>query len=394
LLGNGDGTFQPTASYGTGGRDVRSIAVADLNGDGKLDLAVANSYDPNKNYRGSVGVLLGKGDGTFQPVTDYYTNSTYVSQVAAAELTGDGRPELALGEEAGVTVMLNNSAPNGSFDTLTTSGSPSFINQPVTFTASSRLGKSAPDGERVTFYDGTTAIGKASTANGVATLSTSSLSARSHSIKAIYPGDASLRPSAVSVRQVVTLYPTTTTLTSYPNPSNYGQSLNLTAQVRVTSSSAPTGWVSFKNGTTPVGAARVNAAGIATLAKTTLPLGSNSITAMYNGDTTNARSPSSAIVQTVNQAQITMTVKSWENPSKLGHSVLFTSTLTSNGGLPNRQTVAFSYNGNSLGTATIIGGKASLWISTLPVGSDVVTATYAGDANHSSAMASLTQTVN
>jgi hypothetical protein len=66
LLGQGDGTFQDPVSYATGGTDVASAAVGDFNGDGILDLAVANLGDS-----GSVGVLLGNGDGIFQPVTTY-----------------------------------------------------------------------------------------------------------------------------------------------------------------------------------------------------------------------------------------------------------------------------------------------------------------------------------
>ena len=42
LLGNGDGTFQTAVSYGTGGYQPYSVAVADVNGDGKPDLVVAN----------------------------------------------------------------------------------------------------------------------------------------------------------------------------------------------------------------------------------------------------------------------------------------------------------------------------------------------------------------
>jgi hypothetical protein len=58
LLGNGDGTFQPAVSYGVGSLP-NSIAVGDFNGNGKTDLAVAN-------LDSAVSILLGKGDGTFQ----------------------------------------------------------------------------------------------------------------------------------------------------------------------------------------------------------------------------------------------------------------------------------------------------------------------------------------
>ena len=60
LLGNGDGSLQLPQSYqvGTG---TRGVAIADLDGDQKLDIVAANSYDDN------ISVLLGNGDGTFQP---------------------------------------------------------------------------------------------------------------------------------------------------------------------------------------------------------------------------------------------------------------------------------------------------------------------------------------
>src|SRR6516162_5915217 len=58
LLGKGDGTFQPALNIATGYRP-QSLAVGDLNGDGKLDIVTANAND--------VSVLLGNGDGTFQP---------------------------------------------------------------------------------------------------------------------------------------------------------------------------------------------------------------------------------------------------------------------------------------------------------------------------------------
>ena len=65
LLGNGDGTFQQAMAYDSGGVDSRVVAVADVNGDGKPDLVVANSGLGCDVGQG-VSVLLGNGDGTFQ----------------------------------------------------------------------------------------------------------------------------------------------------------------------------------------------------------------------------------------------------------------------------------------------------------------------------------------
>jgi hypothetical protein len=87
---------------------------------------------------------------------------------------------------------------------VTTSGSPSLAGQPVTFTATVTSTYSAiPDGELVTFYDGTKAMGTGATTSGVATFTTSTLTAKTHTITAKYPGDATFKPSTGKVTQVV-----------------------------------------------------------------------------------------------------------------------------------------------------------------------------------------------
>src|SRR5439155_10788865 len=80
LLGKGDGTFQVAASY-SAGSNPGSVAVGDFNGDGKTDLAVADygSFFPATS--GSVSVLLGRGDGTFQAAVDYGVGTNPVSVV-------------------------------------------------------------------------------------------------------------------------------------------------------------------------------------------------------------------------------------------------------------------------------------------------------------------------
>jgi hypothetical protein len=98
LLGNGDGTFRQGASY-TGDNSPESIAVADFNGDHKLDFAVANLDGVG------IGVWLGNGDGTFEQGVNYATQSPI--SVTAARLNGDGAVDLAVANEGGgVTVFL------------------------------------------------------------------------------------------------------------------------------------------------------------------------------------------------------------------------------------------------------------------------------------------------
>ncbi len=73
LLGIGDGTFQAAVRYSTVDNDAFTIATGDFNGDGKLDLVVGNTNcdDVTGCLRGSLAVLLGKGDGTFGSATIY-----------------------------------------------------------------------------------------------------------------------------------------------------------------------------------------------------------------------------------------------------------------------------------------------------------------------------------
>jgi hypothetical protein len=99
LLGNGDGTFQAAAEYGP---VVNSycVAVGDFNGDGNLDLAVANAG--SLHVGAGVSVLLGNGDGTFQSAVTYDAGVACFL-VTVADFNGDGKPDLAvLGENDGV----------------------------------------------------------------------------------------------------------------------------------------------------------------------------------------------------------------------------------------------------------------------------------------------------
>lgn len=99
LLGNGDGTFQPAVNYNAGAQPL-SIAVGDFNLDGKLDLAVANVSSQN------ISILLGNGDGTFQSAVSYSTSDDAFA-IAVADLNGDGKPDLIV-ESASLIVFLGN----------------------------------------------------------------------------------------------------------------------------------------------------------------------------------------------------------------------------------------------------------------------------------------------
>jgi len=104
FLGNGDGTFQPAINTQTSATPV-ALAVGDFNGDGKLDLAVAE----NNVGSSQVEILLGNGDGTFRAGSTLAIGPL-ISSIAAADLRNDGKQDLvaAASEGIGVYVMLGN----------------------------------------------------------------------------------------------------------------------------------------------------------------------------------------------------------------------------------------------------------------------------------------------
>ncbi len=94
LLGNGDGSFQPERSFGLGSGPI-FVAVGDLNNDGVEDLAVARYCTTPRCFVGYAAVLLGNGDGSFQAVGDYFVGNA-AGNIAVADLNGDGAQDLAM----------------------------------------------------------------------------------------------------------------------------------------------------------------------------------------------------------------------------------------------------------------------------------------------------------
>ncbi len=338
LLGNGDGTFQTHVDYATGIGPI-SVAVGDFDGDGSPDLVTANRSGD------TVSVLLNTSGATTTTTTlAAWPNPAlphqlviYAASVASQNgqaLTGsvtfkDGGTAIAtvplenqlaavsmrysaVGSHA-ITATYSGDAHNGgstsptlvelikgsSKTIVTTSGSPSKVGQPVIFAAivTSPYG-TIPDGELVTFYDGTTALGTAALTGGVAGYTTASLTAKTHAIKAVYGGDQTFKPSSALVKQVVERYSTKTTLRSSPNPSQFGQTVTFTAHVKSTGLITPTGEVTFKDGTLGIGTATLNS-GVATLTKSKLAVGTHPITAYYFGDASSDKSTSAVLDQVV-----------------------------------------------------------------------------------------------
>ncbi|MBI4485807.1 MAG: Ig-like domain repeat protein, partial [Acidobacteria bacterium] len=185
---------------------------------------------------------------------------------------------------------------------------------------------------------------------------------------------------------------TTTTLTSTPNPSLYGQSVTFTATVS-SSAGTPAGTVTFKDGANTLGTASL-ISGVFTFSTSSLSVGTHSITAEYGGDANYTAGTSAAVTQTVNKADTFTSVTATPNPSTYGQSVTFTATVA--GSAVTEGTVTFREGATVLAGPLALNavGQASFSTATLSAGSHTITAEYSGSANYNPSTGTVSQTVN
>jgi uncharacterized repeat protein (TIGR03803 family) len=177
----------------------------------------------------------------------------------------------------------------------------------------------------------------------------------------------------------ITKLATTTTLTSSTNPSFFGQSVILTAIVK-SASGIPIGTVTFKNGSKVLGTNTLSG-GVAKHTASLLAVGTDAITAHYNGSTTLAPSASAILKQVVGMATTTTTLVSSLNPSVYGRSVTFTATIKPEFSGTPTGTVTFKNGNVTLGAFSLVGGISKYTTTSLPVGTDSITAVYGGSTS-------------
>jgi hypothetical protein len=332
LLGNGDGTFQTAVAYGSGGNNAYSAQVEDVNGDDKPDVLVVNNCVSQNCPNGAVGVLLGNGDGTFQTVVLYDSGGAYPLSMAVADVNGDSKPDLLVANcgvncatgTGSVGVLLGNG--DGTFQTAVVYSSGGYAAYSIAVADVNGDGK--PDlevdnlcvdsncltgsaGVLLGNGDGTfqTAVTYGSGGNGAYSIAVADVNGDSlpDMILANKCADSTCSADGVGGVLINSSKPATiTTLASSPNPSNFGQTVSFTASVTPQSGNGtPTGTVSFYDGTTNIGSSPLNG-GFATLRTATLPAGTQSMTATYNGDAHFAPSTSPVVNQVVQAPIVTL----------------------------------------------------------------------------------------
>jgi hypothetical protein len=276
------------------------------------------------------------------------------------------------------SLSMNISGPLVTMTTLQASTSSVAIGGSVTLTAN--LSPATATGT-VTFYSGSTAIGTANVNVGVATLNTTYASSGKVALKAIFAANASWE---TSTSNQISLFvtgntPDSVVLQVAPSQLVIGDSATLTASI---SPAEATGTVVFYDGTQAIGTSSV-VAGMATYANLFMVAGSQSLTAVYSGDTTYPSNTSNAVAVSVGNpgpAPTTTTLTLSEYLGYLGDTVTLTAKV-----IPSTATgqVDFYDNGTFLQSVVLSSGTAAWSQPFTQSYSNSITAVYDGDVTYS-----------
>ena len=379
-FGNGDGTFQ-TATLLASTLQLHQldnpnpgyVKMVDMNRDGHLDLVYTNTQF------GTVGILYNRGAGTFDPPVEFAAGHR-AFDIAVADVNGDGVLDVVTTGNAaafsGINVLLNTSADGV---VLQSSGDHSSAGTPVNFTStvsgSQVTGVTAQPTGTVSFFNGATQIGSPVPLNsGVAALSTSNLPIGSNNITAQYSGDNNYVPntSTVLIQAVGQVGSSTGTPTSSANPATPGLAVTLTTTVTSTFAGdtlVPTGKVNFIDGTTTLGSATLNANGVAAIQTSSLAIGTHNITVQYPGDVNFTGSASTALGQVVVLPDYSLAASPTTMTVNPGSAASYTINLTPTNGYDGAVTITCPSSlptGVTCNTAAIAAGQkqATLTIST------------------------------
>jgi len=301
LLGNGDGTFQSPTSIPIEQYGPTWVTVGDFNKDGKLDLAVGGSSVGRDLFTGGgLAILLGTGGGTFGSPTYYsfYPDQTNVGvgpayAAVVADVNLDGNPDLLV---PFATTHVGSQCCSDPYNV----GLGIFLGKgDGTFEFENALGESGVAGGP--FLVGTGSYGVVAGdfnqdgAPDVAVLNQYNF------------GNSGSGQAYVTMLLNTTLghgtnNGTTTTLTSSLNPANYGQSVTFTATVATNEGGSPAGTVAFLDGGNQIGTGTL-AGGQTALTISTLSAGSHSITAAYAANGTFQSSSSATLTEVIGAAQ-------------------------------------------------------------------------------------------
>lgn len=220
------------------------------------------------------------------------------------------------------------------------------------------------------------------------------LGAGKHKVEVYYSGDANFNPSRVALTQEIRKADTIASLDAMPNPSTYGEQVNLTAAITAQGLQVP-GSVMFKlNGRSLGNPQPLDDNGQAAIIVPDLGAGKHKMEIYYFGNA-NFNPSKAMLTQEIRKADTTASLDAMPNPSTYGEQVNFTAAITA----PNLQvpgSVQFKLNGKDFGDPHSIGNKGQAIIVTpdLVAGQQEIGVSYPGDANFNPSKAALTQEIH
>ena len=362
--GNGDGTFAAPVLLPVS-HAYTALVAADVNGDGKPDLILSNG--------GGISVMPNLGGRNFAP-EEHYAAGGAIGTVSVADLNHDGYPDIVATASNGTTVavLLNQPsvpyssgpAPVGTFVLLP---EPSAELQPFQATltlTSPTQGGATPTGTVTFSVDGEFAA-DATLNGGVASYtSSSSLNPGVHTMTAAYSGDQNYRFASYIALHTVNppVYSTTTALSATPTSVLSSQTVHMQATVTAIGNT-PIGYVTFLDGGQTLVAVQLNSSGIAYFDTSLLAAGTHSIVAQYDGYTSqNSYNPE--VFSSSASAPATVTVSDIPSVTTLSAS---SASPTSGTVLTLTATVS-SAAGTPFGGVTFFDGTTQLGTSSLDGG--------------------------
>jgi len=332
--------------------------------------------------------VIGTGTIAAGDATLLTTTLTVGTHTITASYSGDSNYSSSTSAAATVTIT---GSPTPTQCALSAAPVSTVVGMNVALSANvtnTNTGYAIPTGS-VTFYNGTATLGAATLdATGAATFNTTTLAVGTQTLTAKYAGDAT-HAATTSAAITVTITPnpvnTATTIGATATTFYQGASVTFSSAVTSTSNGTPTGTLDFYDGINGIGSLPLNASGMVTLAINTLSVGTHTISAGYEGDTTHNASNSAPLTITVLSppAATTTTLASSLTQAALGQSITFIATVGISANGTATGSVNFYDSTTLLGSGTLnASGVATYSTTALSTGTHTITAQYSGDTLH------------